>query len=308
MNRIENSIRLRLPGGVLWNRLNIARARRNSFDCELMQEYFRYCKFTFIHGERAISEKLESYFSERSFLSIEDIKIPSMKGHEINTFWYEFPDLVLPYVLEKRGKKYDYEELNKLFIEGPYELNENISVGLGDIVIDCGANLGLFSAIAGEKAERVYAFEPDPNVVGRLQKTVSLNKSNIQVLPKALGDRVGSCMFAYDKVNLGGGRVIKQNLNKNMENTMTVESTTLDQFVVDFGIKRIDFIKADIEGAERNMLWGAKTILREMGPKLSICTYHLPDDKDVLEKIVLDANPNYRVEHYYQKMYAYIPQ
>lgn len=308
MKRIKNSINLRLPGGVLWNRLNIAKTKRNSFDCELMEEYYKYCKFTFLHGERAISEKLESYFAGKDFLSIEDIKISCMKGHEINTFWYEFPDLVLPYVLEKHGKRYAYDELNQLFIEGPYELNENISISEGDVVIDCGANLGLFSVIAGSKAKTVYAFEPDPDVIGRLQNTVSLNKSNVQVVPKALGDREGSCSFAYDKVNLGGGKVIGQDVDYNTGKTMTVESTTLDQFVVDHGIKKIDFIKADIEGAERNMLRGAKTILREMGPKLSICTYHLPDDKDVLEKIVLDANPNYRVEHHYQKMYAYIPQ
>ncbi len=83
---------------------------------------------------------------------------------------------------------------------------------------------------------------------------------------------------------------------------------TLDNWVKENGIERIDFIKADIEGAERNMLCGAKEILKRFEPKLAICTYHLPDDKEVLEKIVLEANPNYKVEHKYKKMYAYVPK
>lgn len=62
-----------------------------------------------------------------------------------------------------------------------------------------------------------------------------------------------------------------------------VKVVSLDGFVENQGIKKIDFIKADIEGAERDMLLGATKVLREMAPKLSICTYHLPDDKKVLE-------------------------
>jgi hypothetical protein len=71
---------------------------------------------------------------------------------------------------------------------------------------------------------------------------------------------------------------------------------------------KIDFIKADIEGAERLLLKGAINVLRKLRPKLSICTYHLPDDKQVLEKIIKEANPNYVVIHAYDKLYAYVPE
>ncbi len=69
----------------------------------------------------------------------------------------------------------------------------------------------------------------------------------------------------------------------------------------------MDFIKADIEGAERKMLKGAKETLRKYAPKLSICTYHLPDDKEVLTKIILEANPAYIITYKWDKLYAYIP-
>lgn len=81
----------------------------------------------------------------------------------------------------------------------------------------------------------------------------------------------------------------------------------MDEFIEEKHIRKVDFIKADIEGAERDMLKGAKRVLREFAPKLSICTYHLPDDKEVLEKLILEANSKYRIEHKYKKLYAYVP-
>ena len=48
--------------------------------------------------------------------------------------------------------------------------------------------------------------------------------------------------------------------------------------------------------------------LKEFGPKLSICTYHYPEDKELLESIILEANPNYIVEHHWRKLYAYVPE
>ena len=61
---------------------------------------------------------------------------------------------------------------------------------------------------------------------------------------------------------------------------------TIDDYVSENGIVRVDFIKADIEGAERDMLRGVVKILQRFKPKLSICTYHLKDDPEVLESIV----------------------
>ena len=87
----------------------------------------------------------------------------------------------------------------------------------------------------------------------------------------------------------------------------TVPAITLDAFVERNNIEHVDFIKADIEGAERNMLRGATRILKEFAPKLSICTYHLPDDPQVLREIILNANPKYRIVEKIKKMYAYVP-
>jgi hypothetical protein len=89
--------------------------------------------------------------------------------------------------------------------------------------------------------------------------------------------------------------------------TEEIAITTLDKFVQEHNLKRIDFIKADIEGSERDMLKGARSVLKEFAPKLALCTYHLPDDPQVLENIILESNPRYRVKHISKKLFAAAP-
>ena len=82
--------------------------------------------------------------------------------------------------------------------------------------------------------------------------------------------------------------------------------STLDAFVEANGITKIDYIKSDIEGFERNLLRGAQQTLKRLAPKLAICTYHFPDDPQVLESLILKANPNYTVVHLRHKLFAMV--
>jgi len=47
-------------------------------------------------------------------------------------------------------------------------------------------------------------------------------------------------------------------------------------------------------------------LLKTYAPKLAICTYHLPDDKEVLTKLILQANPDYKIKYAWKKLYAWI--
>jgi hypothetical protein len=87
-------------------------------------------------------------------------------------------------------------------------------------------------------------------------------------------------------------------------NVKKIQITTLDKFAHEQNLKSVNFIKADIEGAERDMLVGASGVLKEFAPKLALCTYHLPDDPEILEGLIVDANPNYRVVHLSHKLFA----
>jgi hypothetical protein len=61
-----------------------------------------------------------------------------------------------------------------------------------------------------------------------------------------------------------------------------MEAVTVDAFVRDRGLDRVDFIKLDVEGAERHVLDGAAETLRRFRPKVALSVYHRPDDPTVL--------------------------
>ena len=171
-----------------------------------------------------------------------------------------------------------------------------------EVVIDCGANLDLFSAcVASRSGHRVYAFEPVEKALFYLRKTTELYHDRICIVKKALSDETGYVTMSSRTDILGQNRIVEGTTGER------VESVTLDDFVQSENLSRVDFIKADIEGAERLMLAGAKRTLKEFGPKISICEYHLDDDPIVLEGLIKEANPNYVVKHCYKKIYAWIP-
>ena len=206
----------------------------------------------------------------------------------------EFKDFIFPYLFN------DFTTT----IEGPY-LYKDIQIKKDDIVIDAGANFGLFSALASSLGAIVYAFEPVKITREKyLKETAKLNE-NINIISLALSNTIGNILIK------GGGIAsasIVENLNKKESDLINeiVSTITLDDWVKQNNISKIDFIKADIEGAERLMLEGAQWVLKNYAPKLAICTYHLPDDKKVLTDLILKANPNYKIIYKWKKLYAWV--
>ena len=174
-----------------------------------------------------------------------------------------------------------------------------------DIVIDCGSNIGLFSIVTAKHCAKVYAFECVPNIYQYISK-ISEKYKNIVLVKKAVGAYSGKVKFSMDNDLNTNNRII-QGDKDDIKNSSFVSITTIDDFVKEYGLNKVDFIKADIEGAERDMLRGAKETLKKYAPKLSICEYHMPDDPEVLENIIYDANPNYIIRHNKKKLYAYVP-
>jgi FkbM family methyltransferase len=195
--------------------------------------------------------------------------------------------------------------------EGPYGYTDggfDVSVKKGDVVIDAGAYIGDFSAYAAAKGAVCYGFEPTETTFQLLRKTAELNGGKVIPVQKGLGNTEGEVELFIDNGNAGGNTINakRSGEGKRKKNISTIKITTLDTFVREQGLTKIDFIKADIEGAERDMLAGARNTLRDFAPKLAICTYHLPDDPQVLERLILDANPKYKVRQGPKKLYASI--
>jgi len=284
-------IKARLPGGIYFQDL------MKVFSDALKKKITvrdKYLLEIFFVGSYYAGNSLSKLYRENNHLNINGILLPILtdnilKGNLIT----EFLDFIYPYLYN------DYSNNNG---EGPY-LYHQVQIQKDDIVIDAGANMGMFSALASHLGGIVYAFEPVKEIREKyLEKTAQLNH-DINIVPLALSNKTGIAEIYVNSNNLGGSSIMLQGQSGTKEIIPTI---TLDDWVKQNNIPKVNFIKADIEGAERLMLEGAHWVLKTYAPKLAICTYHLPDDKEVLTNLILQANPNYKIEYAWKKLYAWV--
>ena len=246
--------------------------------------------------QEIVLDKSGDYIKLKEFL----FNNPWKESHNYLSFFLgEFGELVAPHV---------FNDFSFLRTEGPYCYHD-VDIKCGDVVFDLGANIGLFSAAAATIGCNVYSFEPVKFIADYLQKTADLYNGRIEVVQGAASDVDGEISFyevVEERHDFGGSTVLDR-AGKSAWVEKKAKGITIDRFVDEKGLKKVDFIKADIEGSERNMLIGAKNTLKRFAPKLALCTYHLPDDKEVLTKLILDANPEYVIEYQWEKLYAHVP-
>lgn len=142
----------------------------------------------------------------------------------------------------------------------------------GNTIIDIGANIGytiLNFAKSVESAGRVFGFEPDPINFERCRhNTAQNNFTNIYLFQCGLGDSAGSFLLHVPSPqNRGGNRIIDR---KTKAETNIIEVTTLDDFIRQKQVSKIDLIKIDTEGYELKILRGGESILKKLKPKLFI--------------------------------------
>jgi FkbM family methyltransferase len=201
------------------------------------------------------------------------------------------------------------EQLEPVMHDGPYGWQEegfDVTVHQLDIVIDAGAWIGDFAAYAASKKAEVYAFEPTAETFALLEETVRLN-GRITPVQKGLGEQNETLTFYQHSERTLTNSLFKPTNSRHHISTRTISITSLDDFVRENNIPRVDFIKADIEGAERDMLKGARHVLKTFAPRLALCTYHLPDDPEVMARLIMEANPAYRIIQRSKKLYACVP-
>ena len=73
----------------------------------------------------------------------------------------------------------------------------------------------------------------------------------------------------------------------------TVQITSIDSYVLEKALPRVDFIKLDVEGAELDTLKGAATVIARYKPILALSAYHKWDDFWTLMNFVKSIRPDY---------------
>lgn len=194
---------------------------------------------------------------------------------------------------------------------GPYEKGENIQLHEGDTVFDLGASVGLFSCVAAAKGCSVYAFEPGGiPVYSYLEKNAYLNPE-ITVVPYAVGSMNGECSFYINDKLDRDSDMCQSSVHPELNPAYCekkVQMITLDNFVKENNIAKVDFIKSHIEYAEDDMLLGAQETLRRDAPILSFYSQKALGNNRYkkIEELIKSANPNYKIYYYKRRIYAYV--
>lgn len=162
----------------------------------------------------------------------------------------------------------------------------------GKVVVDAGANLGIFSLLATSLgAKKIYAFEPLNETYAALVENIELNGlgGKVVAVNKALGAADGGAMVWYSDAGDVGATLLDA---AGKTNSQEVKVTSIDSF---FSTKKEvpGFIKMDVEGYEENVLEGARETVLRCRPVLSFSAYHKPDDVRHLPMVVSGMHGGY---------------
>lgn len=139
------------------------------------------------------------------------------------------------------------------------------------VVLDIGANVGAFSLPLAKRAKtgEIHAFEPVFEHVVRLRKNIEMNAiDNISVNHCAVSSQSGKLKINVPNMpwrgalfNLSMASVYGVQEVNDASRLEEVDCVSIDEYVHDSGLKKVDVIKIDVEGAELDVLAGAsKTI------------------------------------------------
>ena len=169
----------------------------------------------------------------------------------------------------------------------PQYFLSGFTVQAGDIAIDGGAYDGGtsrdFASVAGASG-KVYAFEMDEENFKKCQ---------------AAAEHFG---FVAENMGLASHRQMAKYMHTGAQATAsrmdaggdrTASFTSIDVYVKENQLPRVDFIKMDIEGAELDALHGAALTIARWKPRMAICAYHKPEDFWVLQQYIQSLRPDY---------------
>jgi len=140
----------------------------------------------------------------------------------------------------------------------------------GKYVADMGGAEGFFSLDVIDDAQKVYLFECDPDWLEALQYTFAPYRDKVEIVPKYIDSKTSDTTVAVDDY---------------------------------FANKKLDFIKADIEGFELPMLEGAQKTLGNIQTML-LCAYHKANAENDITNFLqpygykITTSPGYMLFYY----------
>jgi FkbM family methyltransferase len=171
------------------------------------------------------------------------------------------------------------------------------TVKQGDIVLDCGANVGVFTRVALDAGARtIVAIEPAPENLESLRRNFpkEIADGRVIIYPKGVWDKEDILTLRRDPANTAADSFVM--LKDKNEASIQVPLTTIDKLVAELNLARVNYIKMDIEGAETHALAGAQATIAKYHPRLSLASYHIPTDAQRIPETVRQAWPEAKME------------
>ena len=209
--------------------------------------------------------------------------------------YFKFGDVKINVPEFKDAEEIILNDFREVYLESVY--TKHFIMGKpfnsGDTILDLGANIGGFSLWAASMAEnlRIISIEAHPQIFSELVSNISANNLDDSIIPiqKCIAEEDGFQNMMFDS------EVFTMTRISDDESSQKIESISIDSLVSSMELPRIDFIKFDIEGAERIAISGAKETLKNHKPKLALSGYHLVDDVYFLIDQIMTIQPEYKI-------------
>jgi FkbM family methyltransferase len=186
-------------------------------------------------------------------------------------------------------------------------------------VADVGANIGCTSILFGELAARVISFEPSPSTFRDLQQNIRrAGLANVELCNYGLGAQRGDTKLTFSANNRAGAFISGDMKTSSGHVVEAVHIETLDDVIDGLGNARLDFIKIDAEGFEKDVIEGARDVISRDEPLIVLELNHwclnafrriaVPDFLDYLRSIfpLLYAVENTRYLDLHDEAESYI--
>ena len=158
----------------------------------------------------------------------------------------------------------------------------------GNVVMDIGANVGEWTLNMAKMVSdtgRVFSIEPNPSMAQALKKTVAINNlSQVSIFQGAMSNQTGhldlTIPYTQDGQALPFGSQMGNEYTPPSKDvavswgamattkTIKIQTTSIDSYISDKGIPKLDFIKVDVEGHEKYVIEGGIQTLRTFKPAL----------------------------------------
>jgi len=166
-------------------------------------------------------------------------------------------------------KLYKESILCKLIYFG-FEENEIVFIKKfikkGDVLIDIGSNIGLFSLHASKivgDTGKVFAIEPTPITFKRLVENINLNQfNNIKTFNIGLSNKRETLRFNISNDGHDAWNSFADLFELENSTSVEIEVNTIDNLIKENNVNHIDLIKLDVEGWEKFVLEGGEELLK----------------------------------------------